>query len=412
MLPGKPDDSRGDSRSCDNLMAAAPRFFERIEHTELVGSAPHLLRVTAGGADFVLREWSAGTPVERAELAARALRLAGPASGNRLPVPQPLRGESETWALRTGDRIVSAASWLAGRPLARYGDFRTPDGDVIDVPLPASAPAEAIVLEAVRTIGRFHVATAALARESGAGAAPLARLWRESQATWTGQRREVGDRAANSPEIRRWLRCGNRILPVASEYLEQSSATGVDTAIIHGDVWPANLLIEGNAESRTLTGVVGWSRVAIGSPLIDLAHLAIHTSGWSGALAETILGAYTEVATLSPMERRLLPVVAALDLVPRVGWLLHLAFVDDRMIGHESQPVLRSGLKSLLMSLENLTQILAPESEWNQRKTSEVRRARSDSATKTTAGRETKAGRPRGSTRSRPRSRPRTRKRD
>ncbi|MBA2467910.1 MAG: phosphotransferase [Chloroflexia bacterium] len=411
MSPEKPDDPRGDSRTFDNLMAAAARFFERIEHTEPVGSAPHLLRVTAGGADFVLREWAAGIPVERVELAARALRLAGPASGDKLPVPRTVRGEAETWALRTGDRIVSAASWLPGRPLARYGDFRTPDGDVVDVPLPASAPAEAIVLEAVRTIGRFHVATAALAHESGTGSSPLARLWHESRATWTEQRREVGDRAANSPEIRRWLRCGNRILPVASEYLEQSSATGVDTAIIHGDVWPANLLIDGNGATRTLTGVVGWSNVAVGSPLIDLAHLAIHTSGWSGALAETILGAYTEVAPLSPMERRLLPVVAALDLVPRVGWLLQLAFVDDRMIGHESQPVLRSGLKSLLMSLENLTQILAPESEWNQRKTSEVRRARLESATKTVAGRETKAGRPQGSARSRPGSRPGTRRR-
>ncbi|MEJ7900928.1 MAG: hypothetical protein WKF63_03730, partial [Thermomicrobiales bacterium] len=175
-------------------------------------------------------------------------------------------------------------------------------------------------------------------------------------------------------------------------------------------IWPANLLIEGRGETRTLTGIVGWSSVTVGSPLIDIAHIAIHTTGWSGALAESILGAYTEVATLTPMERRLLPVVAALDLVPRVGWLLNLAFVDDRMIGHESQPVLRSGLKSLLMSLENLTQILAPETEWSQRKTIEQRQSRIDSATKRSAGKETTRARPPGSTRSRPASRPGKRK--
>lgn len=408
MRPETPDEQHDHAPSFDALTNAAPRFFDVVAHTEPVGSARHLLRVRAGDAAFVMREWDVRATPEKIDLTARALSLAGPACADRLPAPRPVLGEPGTWSVRSGGRLVSAASWLPGRPLARYGDFRTPDGDVIDVPLPASAPAEAIVLEAVRTIGRFHTATAPLV---GAGrVSPLARLLRESQATWTAQRREVGDRAANSPEIRRWLRCGNRILPVAIEYLEQSGAAAVGSAVIHGDLWPANLLIEGAGDARTLTGIVGWSHVVVASPLIDIAHIAIHTSGWSGALAETILGAYTEVATLTPMERRLLPVVAALDLVPRVGWLLNLAFVDDRMIGDESQPVLRSGLKSLLTSLENLTQILAPEAEWNQRKMIEQRRMRTDPATKKSAGRETTAGRQPGSTRSRPGPRPGRRK--
>lgn len=402
MRPETPDNTK----TFDHLASAASRFFDVIERTEPVGAAPHLLRVITGGDEFVMREWEARVTPEKVNLTASALNLAGSACAGRLPVPRPVTGEVDTWVVHGGDRLVSAASWLPGRPLARYGDFRTPDGDVIDVPLPASAPAEGIVLEAVRTIGRFHTATAPLATTAGAEALPLTRLLRESQATWAAQRREVGDRAASSPEIRRWLRCGNRILPVATEYLEQSAAAGVGTSLIHGDIWPANLLIEGTGDKRALTGLVGWSRLAAGSPLIDIAHLTIHTSGWSGALAETILGAYTEVASLTPMERRLLPVVAALDLVPRVGWLLHLAFVDDRMIGHESQAVLRSGLKSLLTSLENLTQILAPESEWNQRKTIEQRRARSDSATKKSAGTGTTRARQPGSTRSRPAPRP------
>lgn len=401
MQPETPED---DARVLDNLIAAAPRFFGPVDRAEPVGSARHLLKVLVDGDGFVLREWGAGTAPDRVALAARALCMAQQGSGGRLPAPRPVPGEPDAWAIRSGDRLVSAANWLPGRPLARYGDFRTPDGDVIDVPLPASAPAEAIVLEAVRVIGRFHTATAPLAPT--AGTSSLARLLRESGETWVTQRREVGDRAGGSPEIRRWLRCGNRILPVATEYLDQMGAANVGLAVIHGDIWPANLLIEGTGESRALTGIVGWSRVTIGSPLIDLAHLAIHTSGWSGALAETILGAYTEVAALTPMERRLLPVVAALDLVPRVGRLLDLAFVDDRMIGHESQAVLRSGLKSLLTSLENLTQILAPDTEWSQRKTSEQRRTRLESATKKSAGRETTRVRPPKPARSRPGPRP------
>jgi Ser/Thr protein kinase RdoA (MazF antagonist) len=401
-----PEDMQGDPQLRDALADVAPRFARTIERTEPVGSAPHLLRVVTGDGDVAIRASEPRATMESVSLTARALLLARPSGEGRLPVPQPVLGDASVWGVRIGERIASAASWLPGRPLARYGDFRTPDGEVIDVPLPASAPAEAIVLDAVRTVGRFHTATSSLVHDSQVATAPLSRILRNSEAAWSTQRREVGQRAAGSPEIRRWLRCGNRILPVATELLEHAGSAGTVACLIHGDLWPANLLIDGNGPDRTLTGVVGWSGVTAGSPLIDLAHLAIHTSGWSGAAAETILGAYTEVAPLAPVERRMLPVVAALDLVPRVGWLLNLAFVDDRMIGHESQPVLRSGLKSLLTSLENLTQILAPEPEWNQRKAGEQRQARLDAVRKKPSGTRTTPARQPGSGRSRPGSRP------
>src|SRR5680860_1284112 len=170
MWPEKMPDPRVDSdQSSRTLHDAAVRFFDDIERAGPVGSAPHLRRVEAGGSSYVLREWAAGTTLEHVNLTQRALQMAAPASGNRLPVPQAVRGDPETWAAALDGRFVSAASWLPGRPLARYGDFRTPDGDVIDVPLPASAPAEPIILEAVKTIGRFHTVTAPIASDSGGG---------------------------------------------------------------------------------------------------------------------------------------------------------------------------------------------------------------------------------------------------
>ena len=42
-----------------------------------------------------------------------------------------------------------------------------------------------------------------------------------------------------------------------------------------------------------------------------------------------------------------------MDLPHRIERLLELAYVDDAMIGHEAQPVLRSGMKMLLTSLES-----------------------------------------------------------
>jgi Ser/Thr protein kinase RdoA (MazF antagonist) len=394
------DPTWAEAQATQHQLEGAQRIFGEVDQYEPIGSAPHLLRVRVGDSWYVVREWSTGTQAAMVELTANALK-AGAAVNGVFPEPTPMKGEEASWAVQVGDRLVSAVSWLPGRPLARYGDFRTPDGDAIDVPLPASAPAGDVLLEAVKAMGQLHLATAELVSNPRAGGQSLTRLMKETEATWSQQRRVVGDRAANAPEIRRWLRCGNRVLPVANEHLEQFVTTIGTTSVIHGNVWPVNLLTAGSAADRKLSGIVGWSTVREGSPLIDLAQLAVHTSSWSGALAESVLAAYAETGNLSPVERRMLPVVAALDLIPRVGHLLHLAYVDDRMIGHESQPVLRSGLKQLLVSLENLTGVLAPDTEWSQRKYQDNRRARIQQKPRTAGGTGTKPGRPRGSGRSR-----------
>ncbi len=394
------DPTWADARATQHLLEGARRFFGEVVEYEAVGSAPHLLRVRVGDSWNVVRLWPEETRRETVELTAKALKAAS-AINEVFPAPSTLDGDTSSWSVEVGDRLVSAASWLPGRPLARYGDFRTPDGDPIDVPLPASAPAGDVLLAAVTAMGQFHNEAASLATSAGGGSRSLTRLMKETQSTWSQQRRVVGDKAANAPEIRRWLRCGNRVLPVANEHLEQFVETVATTTLIHGDIWPVNLLAEGSAADRRLTGIVGWSSVREGSPLIDLAQLAVHTASWSGALAESVLAAYAETGRLSPVERRMLPVVAALDLVPRVGNLLHLAYVDDRMIGHESQPVLRSGMKQLLVSLENLTEVLAPDTEWSQRKYQDNRRTRFQRSAKKPDGTGTKPGRPRGSDRSR-----------
>lgn len=394
------DPTWADAQAQQHQLEGARRFFGEVDEYRAVGSAPHLLRVRVDDSWYVVRQWPDGTLPGNVELTAKALKAASAVNGV-FPAPLPVEDSDSPWSVRVGDRLVSAASWLPGRPLARYGDFRTPDGDAIDVPLPASAPPGDVLLAAVAAMGQFHGATEELAVNSGGGSRSLTRLMKDTQSTWSQQRRVVGDKAANAPEIRRWLRCGNRVLPVAHEHLEQFVGSATTTTLIHGDIWPVHLLAEGTGADRRLTGVVGWSSVREGSPLIDLAHLAVHSGSWSGALAESVLAAYAETGKLSPVERRMLPVVAVLDLVPRVGRLLYLAYVDDRMIGHESQPVLRSGMKQLLVSLENLTHVLAPDTEWSQRKYQDNRRTRIQQASRKPDGTGTKPGRPRGSGRSR-----------
>jgi len=259
-------------------------------------------------------------------------------------------------------RLYSAASWLPGRPIARYGGSRTPEDLTIDIPLPPSAPAEDVILDAVRVIGRFHIASRPIAARTSTPSRSFNSLMAAHRISWERHRRVIGHHAGSFPEIRRWLRCGNRILPVVGERLEATAKAAQDRSVIcHGHLWPVHMLVDAPGPSRSLTGVVGWNHLAAGSPVRDLAQLAVHSSGWSATVAENILGAYSEVAPLAPEERRLLPVAAALALVGEVARLLMLAFIDDAMIEHPAQPVLRSGLKTMLTSLENLTEVLAPD---------------------------------------------------
>lgn len=327
--------------------------------------------VRLGEREVVLHRWPERATVAQVDLTQTALLAM---EGGVFP--EPVRAADGAWGVMVDGRMVSGASRPDGRSLHRYGDYRTPGGAPIDLPLPVSSPAPEVVLAAVQAIGRFHTTTASLVTHERAGSASLQRQLKDAGTTWSRLRRVVGDRAASAPEIRRWLRCGNRVLPVATELLEGVEHTATTGTIIHGNIWPVDLLIEGRGPDRQLTGIVGWTATREGSPLIDLAQLAVHSAGWSGALAESVLGAYADTGRITPTERRLLPVVAVLDLLPRVGELLKLAYVDDEMIGHEAQPVLRSGMKMLLTSLENLTEVLAPDTEWTQRKANEGRRVR------------------------------------
>ncbi|MBA2247920.1 MAG: hypothetical protein H0W23_07315 [Chloroflexia bacterium] len=344
------------------LVRAAQTFFPDLGETEPVANAPHLLRVASGGEAFVVRRWDADAGETDIERTAEALGLAHATGETRLPTLVPVPGAEPRHALALDGHYYSAAIWLPGRPVSRYGGSRTPEGRTIDLPLPPSSPAEDVILEAVRVVGRFHTSSRPIAARSTTPGQSFHSLMAAHRISWERHRRVIGHHAGSFPEIRRWLRCGNRILPVAGERLEATARAAGDRSVLcHAHLWPVHMLIDGPGPDRVLTGVTGWNQLAAGSPVRDLAQLAVHSSGWSAAVAENILGAYTEVAPLTPEERRLLPVAAALDLVGEVARLLTLAFIDDAMIEHPAQPVLRSGLKTMLSSLENLTTVLAPE---------------------------------------------------
>src|SRR5699024_9794568 len=122
-------------------------------------------------------------------------------------------------------------------------------------------------------------------------------------------RKRLGSHAESLVEVRRWLRCGNRVIPIAGDRLHAAGEIAAShPVLIHNDIWPADLLVDTPSLPTQLRGVAGWTSALAGSPVIDLAQLSVRVTGWSEAAVESVLGSYSEITPLQPAERRLVPV--------------------------------------------------------------------------------------------------------
>ena len=319
------------------------------------------------GGDVLLRQWPEGTPPAAVAHQARVMAVMHDAAGDVVPHMIPTPGDETEFTTQVKDRIYSAQTWLSGRPLGRFGGYVAPDGSPITLPLPESAHANDVIAQVAGIIAKTHKATESIDK-SGLNHNTLSIELDRVRRYWFNERKVLGDKAADERDIRRWLRCGNRVIPTASDLIRNEVNSFRDTSVVlHNDLWPENILITGQDTERTVTGIVGWRHMAAGSPVLDLAQLSVNMQGWSAALTESIIDSYTEQRNLRPDQRRLIPAVAGLILVETVGNYLSLAYLDDRMIGHEATSVLRSGMKTLLDSLERITHILAPDIDQTER---------------------------------------------
>jgi aminoglycoside phosphotransferase (APT) family kinase protein len=110
-------------------------------------------------------------------------------------------------------------------------------------------------------------------------------------------------------------------------------------------------------ESERLSGLLGWERSAVGSPLLDIAQAVLRLQGWNDEAVEMALASYGEVRSLSPDERRLLPAVAALDAVASTGRLLEQTY-SSAASGRPPTAV-RAAIDLMLKSLTALEKNLA-----------------------------------------------------
>ena len=297
-------------------IAQAARSFSP-DLTEIAAIAGHanLARVSAPSGLWRVCRWPEGTPERDVAFSHEVMRLAREAGLKTAPEIF-ATGQAMDGALRIGNRLFDAQRWLPGAPPPLAESAWPGPDDRID--MPTVLPPE-LFTGIITALAHLHERTVDLASIAGVPTAPLHLLpgaVREAQARHLGSLRS---KARHEPAIQRWISIGERLLEQADpSILNATRDREMPEAVLHLGLWPAHVLID-NGE---VSGLLGWERVAAGSPLLDIAQATLRLQGWSDDAIETALGAYADVRELAPAERRLLPAVAALDAVATTGRLL------------------------------------------------------------------------------------------
>ena len=356
------------------LIAATHAFFPEGGAVLAVGDRNHLARIETASGVWKVRRWPSTIVARRIAFVHAAM---GQARQEGVPVPEvaslpPARGGGTV--LSADGQHYDAQRWLPGRAALPTPSIAWPH---LTDHLPLALPDE-LVAEAARQVARVHRATSGLAIERDLPLVGLDGLEPAVLRIWSGHRDRLRPVAVNRPDVQRWLALSERTLPLAREAMAASPVTSNrPSVILHLGLWPAHLLFldDGKATaemgeervvepgllnssgSTTLTGLIGWERAAAGSPLLDLAQLIVRCRGWNAGAAELAIAAYCEVRALPPEERRLLPTIAALDLIATAGTVLDLAFGPTADGAPPSR--LRAAVTFLVNSLEVVANVVA-----------------------------------------------------
>ena len=350
----------------DDLLQAARAFFPNFTAAEAIAGHPDVVKITTPTELGRVRRWPAG--VHAADIAFSREVMAAARDAGVTPVPRLVAmptapGEP---SLRIGSRHFDAQEWSPGATPPRSEAAWPNLEDRIDIPaVLAPATFSAVMVAAAR----LHDVTTAIAARPDIPTAPLSMLPGAVRQAHGRHLAALRARARREPAIQRWLATGERLMAAAEPIvLATPEDLGLPASVLHLGLWPAHVLLEGDS----LTGLLGWERVAAGSPLLDIAQATLRLQGWSDEAVEVALGAYAEARPLSPEERRLLPAVAALDAVATTGRLLEQTYAVDETARPPS--ALRAAIDMLLRSMAALDRSLIAQSTVGKSKRTPWRR--------------------------------------
>jgi len=349
-----------------DLLQAAQAFFPNLTSAEAISGHPDIVRVTTPTGTGRVRRWPAGILAADIAFSHEVMATAREAGGIAVPQIVPLATNPDEASLRIGNRHFDAQTWMPGTPPPRSEASWPNLEDRIDIPVVlAPAPFSTVIAASAR----LHDATVAFAARPEIPAAPLSMLPGAVRQAHGRHLAALRARARREPAIQRWLATGERLMAAAEPIMFAASEDlGLPTSVLHLGLWPAHVLLDGDS----LSGLLGWERVAAGSPLLDIAQATLRLQGWSDEAVEVALGAYAEARPLSPEERRLLPAVAALDAVATTGRLLEQTYG----VAETARPptALRAAIDLMLRSMTALDRSLIAQATVGKSKRTPWRR--------------------------------------
>jgi Ser/Thr protein kinase RdoA (MazF antagonist) len=350
----------------EDLLQAALLFFPDSTAADAIPGHPDLVKIATPATTGRVRRWPSGvlaTDIAFSHEVMAAARDEGVTSVPRLVSPPAAPNEP---SLRIGSRHFDAQEWSPGTPPPRSEAAWPSPEDRIDIPVVLTPATFSAVIAAA---ARLHDATTLIAARDGIPIAPLSMLPGAVRQAHGRHLAALRARARREPAVQRWLATGERLMAAAEPIvLAATEELGLPASVLHLGLWPAHVLLEGDA----LTGLLGWERVAAGSPLLDIAQATLRLQGWSDESVEVALGAYGEARPLSPEERRLLPAVAALDAVATTGRLLEQTYAVDETA--RPPTAVRAAIDMMLRSMTALDRSLVAQATVGKSKRTPWRR--------------------------------------
>lgn len=289
--------------------AVAERFFPGATFEQVDGRS-WLLVATVDHRHFSVRQLDPGLPSTRVDIIHEFLTRSELRTATNV-----IRTE------RIGAQVFDARSWCPG---TTAGDA-IPLADWQSLHLPAAVDISR--LGAIgRSLGEFHSTgtTSSLVARSPHFRIKDAIARTRRSLEWN--ERALAGEIRKESRARRWLTSSRSLLANAAANLELTGFLLDESLVMaHLDLWGSHIVDEPPTDPVFLDGQM----VAAAPAVVDLAQLIARNGAWTDERVEQVLTAYTEVQPLSPLQRRLLPWLAALDAIASCGMLL-ARIQDDR----------------------------------------------------------------------------------
>ena len=300
-----------DTPGIDAVTAAAERLLPG-GHVERVDNRPWLLSVTTGADRFSVRQLDPAIPAIRIDLIHEFLA-------------QPeLRNAT---ALVTHDRVGSLAfdarAWADGTTCG--GAIVVELWSTLHLPSALSLDQLSTVAASLGSLHRTGMNGSILAR------APRFKLKDRITAVRRSldldERRLAGEIRKES-RARRWLSAARPLLTNAEQALEQAAFLRDEPEVIaHLDLWGSHIVLD---TSEASAAFLDYSTIGAAPAAVDIAQIVARGGAWSDDRVERALQRYAEETPITPLQRRILPWLTALDAIGSCGNLLVRAQDDER----------------------------------------------------------------------------------